>query len=526
MITYNLKLSNRGVYMRACGILMPIFSLSSKYGIGTLGKEAYDFVDFLAKAGQTYWQILPLNPTNYGDSPYQSFSSFAGNPYFIDIVELIKEGLITESQADSFDFGDDDESIDYGKLYENRLKLLKLSFNNFKPDRNFIKFAHENSFWLDDYALFMALKNAHNDKPWQTWDKSLKFRDNEALKKARIKYSKDIEFYKYIQYKFDEQWIKLKKYANENGIFIIGDVPIYVALDSADVWSDPKQFLLDEDLIPTVVAGCPPDAFSTEGQLWGNPIYNWTLMEKDGYRWWKKYLGNALKRYNVIRIDHFRGFESYYTIPYGDQNAKGGKWVKGPDIKLFNAFKSEFGENLPIIAEDLGFLTPEVYKMLDTAGFPGMKVLQFAFDPSLDSDYLPHKFDKNCVVYTGTHDNDTILGWLTSADENEVKIAEQYLNCNTKDGFNWAMIRAALMSVADTCILMMADIIGLDSKARINVPSTVGGNWKWRIKGECINDWLADILLKQTEIYGRLPKKSKIFGEKRCSRNKSENIDK
>lgn len=512
--------------MRACGILMPIFSLSSKYGIGTFGKEAYDFVDFLAKAGQTYWQILPLNPTNYGDSPYQSFSSFAGNPYFIDIVELIKEGLITESQADSFDFGDDDESIDYGKLYENRLKLLKLSFNNFKPDRNFIKFAHENSFWLDDYALFMALKNAHNDKPWQTWDKSLKFRDNEALKKARIKYSKDIEFYKYIQYKFDEQWIKLKKYANENGIFIIGDVPIYVALDSADVWSDPKQFLLDEDLIPTVVAGCPPDAFSTEGQLWGNPIYNWTLMEKDGYRWWKKYLGNALKRYNVIRIDHFRGFESYYTIPYGNKNAKSGKWVKGPDIKLFNAFKSEFGENLPIIAEDLGFLTPEVYKMLDTAGFPGMKVLQFAFDPSLDSDYLPHKFDKNCVVYTGTHDNDTILGWLTSADENEVKIAEQYLNCNTKDGFNWAMIRAALMSVADTCILMMADIIGLDSKARINVPSTVGGNWKWRIKGECINDWLADILLKQTEIYGRLPKKSKIFGEKRCSRNKSENIDK
>lgn len=494
--------------MRTCGILLPIFSLPSKYGIGTLGKEAERFVDFLRKSGQSYWQILPLNPTNYGDSPYQSFSSFAGNPYFIDIETLIEKGLLTESQADSFDFGDDTKSIDYGKLYKNRLSLLRLAFKNFKPDDTYNKFISENEFWLRDYSLFMALKNAHEDCEWSLWEDELRFRDPKAIEKARSLYAEDIDFYCFIQYEFSIQWESLKKYANSQGIGIIGDIPIYVALDSADVWANPEQFQLDKDLVPTVVAGCPPDAFSEDGQLWGNPIYNWSKMEKEGFTWWKKYLGHALKRYDLTRIDHFRGFESYYTIPFGDKDAKKGKWVKGPDTKLFDALKKEFGENLPIIAEDLGLLTPAVLKMLEATAFPGMKVLQFAFDPSLTSDYLPHNLVKNCVVYTGTHDNDTIIGWLDSASEEEVLTAKRYLNCETKENFNWAMMRMALMSVADTCILMMNDIIGLDSKARINTPSTVGGNWQWRIKGECINDWLAKIIFDNTEIYGRIPPKT------------------
>ena len=495
--------------MRLCGILMPIFSLPSKYGIGTFGSEAKRFVDFLHKAGQSYWQILPLNPTNYGDSPYQSFSSFAGNPYFIDIETLIEEKLIDQVTADSFDFGDDYEKINYGKLYDNRLNLLRLAFKNFEKDADYIEFTNSNSYWLDDFSLFMALKNANADSSWQTWEKPLRFRETEAINKAKTQYAKDIEFYKFVQYEFAKQWKDLKKYANSKGISIIGDIPIYVALDSADVWSNPKQFLLNEDLEPTLVAGVPPDAFSEDGQLWGNPIYNWELMEKDNFSWWKKYLGNALNKYDIVRIDHFRGFESYFTIPFGDKDAKNGKWKKGPDTKLFDALKKEFGEDLPIIAEDLGLLTPDVLKMLKATGFPGMKVLQFAFDSSLKSDYLPHNFNQNCVVYTGTHDNDTIIGWLSSANENEVKIAKRYLNCNNDSEFNWAMIRSALMSVAETCILMMPDFMGLDSKARINTPSTLGENWQWRIKGECINDWLAEIIYSNTEISCRLPNKEK-----------------
>jgi len=492
--------------MRTCGILMPIFSLPSRYGIGTFGKEAFRFVDFLEKAGQSYWQILPLNPTNYGDSPYQSFSSFAGNPYFIDIELLIDEGLITTEEADSFDFGTDHTTVDYGKLYKNRLNLLRIAFKNFKADDAYNSFIKENEYWLEDYILFMALKNAHNDEAWSTWEKSLRRREEKALNKAKSDYSDVMDFYRFVQFKFNEQWENLKKYANSKNVGIIGDIPIYVAYDSADVWANPKQFLLDEELNPTVVAGCPPDAFSEDGQLWGNPIYNWEEMENNDFAWWKRYLSHALKRYDLTRIDHFRGFESYYTIPFGDEDAKKGKWVKGPDIRLFNALKEEFGENLPIIAEDLGLLTPAVLKMLEATAFPGMKVLQFAFDPALTSDYLPHNLVKNCVVYTGTHDNDTIIGWLDSASVAEVETAKRYLNCNSRENFGWAMMRMALMSVADTCILMMNDIIGLDSSARINTPSTVGGNWQWRIDGGCINDWLANILYENTKIYGRIVK--------------------
>ncbi len=491
--------------MRTSGILMPIFSLPSRGGIGTLGKEAYRFVDFLKKSGQSWWQILPLNPTNYGDSPYQSFSSYAGNTYFIDPEFLIEDGLLTEDEFLSFDFGSDNTTIDYGKLYENRIKLLKIAFERFNPDKEYKTFCEDNAFWLDEYALFMALKNSHSDIAWEEWEEKLRVRDAQTIESVKTEHKDVIEFYRFVQYIFSKQWFMLKAYANKNGIGIIGDIPIYVAYDSADVWSEPEQFQLDSELKPKAVAGCPPDAFSEDGQLWGNPLYNWSYMKKDNFGWWKRRLGYALKLYDMVRIDHFRGFEAYWAIPYGDKTAKGGKWLKGPNMALFNEIKREFGDNLPIIAEDLGFLTPEVHKMLKKSGFPGMKVLQFAFTVDVDSDYLPHNYNKNCVVYTGTHDNDTILGWAQSAEKEDLSMAIKYLHVDEQEGINWAMMRAALMSVGEICILTMQDIIGLGTEARINIPSTVGGNWQWRIDGNCINDWLAGIVYENTALYFRVP---------------------
>ena len=484
---------------------MPIFSLSSKYGIGTLGKRAYEFVDFLCEGGQIYWQILPLCPTNYGDSPYQSFSSFAGNPYFIDIEQLIEENLLTKNEADSFDFGQTPVKIDYGKLYKNRTALLKIAFSRFTPDKDYYNFINKNAYWLDDYSLFFAIKNREPEKPLGRWDPLLKKRDESALVKARKELSEEIDFCLFLQYKFYEEWFALKKYANKKGIKIIGDIPIYVALDSADLWAEPEQFLVDGELAPSFVAGCPPDAFSDDGQLWGNPLYNWAVMKKDGYKWWKKRLGFALQIYDTVRIDHFRGFESFYAIPAEDQNAKNGSWQKGPGIDLFDALKKSFGKDLPIIAEDLGFLTPEVKEMLEKSGFPGMKVLQFAFDSREESDYLPHNYTRNCVVYTGTHDNDTVNGWTLTAQKNDVDFARRYLHVDNDEGFNWAMMRAAMMSVADTCILMMADLIGLGSEGRINTPSTLGDNWQWRIADGSVNSWLAGILRENTVLYSRIP---------------------
>ncbi len=493
--------------MRTSGILMPIFSLPSKGGIGTLGKEAYRFVDFLEKSGQSWWQILPLNPTNYGDSPYQSFSSYAGNPYFIDPELLVEEKLITVDELSSFNFGSDDSTIDYGMLYENRIKMLKIAFSRFVADKEYKTFCKESAFWLEEYALFMALKNAHNDIAWENWAEELRLRDPKTIDKVKADYAETMELYRFIQYMFSKQWFALKEYANGKGIGIIGDIPIYVAYDSADVWSEPQQFQLDKDLKPKMVAGCPPDAFSEDGQLWGNPLYDWSYMKKDRFGWWKRRMGYALKLYDMVRIDHFRGFESYWSVPYGDKNAKGGRWVKGPNIALFNELKKEFGADVPIIAEDLGFLTPEVLTMLKKSGFPGMKVLQFAFTADVDSEYLPHNYTNNCVVYTGTHDNDTILGWAESASSEDLNMAHRYLHVDDSEGINWAMMRAALMSVGDICILTMQDIIGLGSEARINTPSTLGGNWLWRIDGGCINDWLANIIYENTALYFRIPKK-------------------
>lgn len=501
--------------MRTSGILMHISSLPSPYGIGTFGKEAYRFADFLKKAGQTYWQMLPICPTSYGDSPYQSFSAYALNPYFIDLDMLRDDGLLKADEYANLNWGANPNKVDYALIYENRFTVLRKAYERFKKaiPSEFERFCTDNSRWLDDFAMFMALKDAHNGKTWNEWEKPLRMRDKDALDKAKINYAEDIEFYKMQQFLCFKQWFMLKKYANNLGIKIIGDMPIYVSGDSADVWSMPQQFLIDEEGHPTEVAGCPPDAFSEEGQLWGNPLYNWDYMEKDGFNWWCERVGFACTIFDVLRIDHFRGFESYYCIPASDKTAENGCWRKGPNIKLFDNIKERLGD-LPIIAEDLGFLTDGVKKMLKKSGFPGMKVLQFAFDTREESNYLPHTYEKNCVVYTGTHDNDTIIGWTKTAPENDVKYARKYLRITESEGFNWGMMKSAWASTADTAIMMMQDFMGLSSEARMNEPSTVGCNWQWRIDGACINDWLAQIIYKNTEIYCRLPNADKS-GEKK-----------
>lgn len=495
--------------MRTSGILMPVFSLPGKYGIGTFGKEACHFIDFLEKAGQRYWQLLPLNPTHFGDSPYQSFSSAAGNPYFIDLEILTREGLLEEKDYADVDFGSEPGQVDYEKLYQNRLPVLRKAFLRFQPGEDYARFCREQADWLEDYALFMAIKDAHGGVSWREWEEPVRRRQPAALEAFRQQHARALDFYRFIQYLFFRQWEALKAYAHTHGIRIIGDMPIYVADDSADVWAHPRQFDLDEELLPRVVAGCPPDAFTEEGQLWGMPVYDWDYMKREPipYSWWRQRMRRALETYDVVRIDHFRGFASYYCIPYGAANAKKGVWRQGPGKELFQVLERDWGAPMPIIAEDLGFLTPQVHQLLEDTGFPGMKVLQFAFDPQADSDYLPHHYTPHCVVYTGTHDNDTVMGWTHTASPEEVAYARRYLHVDDREGFNWAMIRAAMMSVADTAVFQMQDFMGLGSEARINTPSTLGGgNWRWRIGDGCINDWLAQIIRENTALYGRLPR--------------------
>ena len=491
--------------MRTSGVLMPISSLPSQYGIGTMGKEARRFVDFLEKGGQTYWQILPICPTSYGDSPYQSFSSFAGNPYFIDLELLCKDKLLTKKECESYKWGKKPQYVDYGIMYVNRYALLRKAYERFskKTPADYEAFCSKEAEWLDEYTLFMALKDANGGVAWSEWDDALKFRKPEAMEEAKEKYAEDIAFYKMLQYLFFKQWTALKAYAYEKGIRIIGDVPIYVAMDSADVWANPTQFYLDKDLNPIEVAGCPPDAFSADGQLWGNPLFRWDVMKKDSYSWWTKRISAMAKLYDIVRIDHFRGFDSFYAIPAKDDTAKNGVWKDGPGMDLFNVLEKKLGK-LPIIVEDLGFLTPSVKKLLKDSGFPGMKVIQFAFDSREDSDYLPHNYPQHCVVYTGTHDNDTVMGWMKTAPKDCVRFAKDYLNLTKEEGYNWGMMRAAWSSVADMAIVPMQDLLGLDSKARINIPSTTGGNWQWRATPEQIDNKLAKKLHKCMQMYARL----------------------
>lgn len=489
---------------RSSGILMHITSLPESYGIGTFGKEAYNFVDFLIKAGQKYWQILPLGPTGEGDSPYQPFSSFAGNPYFIDLDILNLDGILDKSVYENIDFGSDPEKVDYDKIFKNKMKVLKIAYENFieKYNPNVDKFREENKLWLEDYALYMALKLKFDLKPWQEWKTDIKLRKKSALTHYKDELKHEIGFWIFLQYEFFKQWTALKSYANRNGIKIIGDIPIYAAADSADTWSNSEVFLLDENKNPIMVSGCPPDAFSKTGQLWGNPIYNWSCLENSGYKWWIERIRKNASLYDVTRIDHFRGFESFWEIPFGEDTAVNGKWVKGPGIKLFDKVKDELG-NVSIIAEDLGYLTEDVINFRIAAGYPGMKVLEFAFDTREESDYLPHNYDKNCVVYIGTHDNAPVMGWLKDAGEKDVDFSKKYLKLSKEEGYNWGFIRGALSSVSNLSIIQIQDYLGLGNEARMNIPSTIGGNWQWRVKKEDINAKLAEKIKDITKLYGR-----------------------
>lgn len=491
--------------MRASGILLPVSSLPSKYGIGTMGTAAREFIDFLKKGGQTYWQILPICPTSYGDSPYQSFSSFAGNPYFIDLELLCEENLLTMEECEALPWGEEEAYIDYGLIYQSRFQILKTAYIRFKQNipQEFWDFCWNEGWWLEDYSLFMALKDANEGVAWNDWEEKYKYRHWDAILAAKEEYKEGMQFYKMLQFFFFKQWNALKKYANENGIKIIGDVPIYVAFDSADVWANPDEFYLDEKREPIDVAGCPPDAFSEEGQLWGNPLFRWDVMKNNGYDWWTKRISAMSRNYDIIRIDHFRGFDSYYAIPAKDTTAVNGQWRQGPGMDLFRVLEQKLGK-LPIIVEDLGYLTDSVYKLLEDSGFPGMKVLQFAFDSrEEESCYLPHTYTKHCVVYTGTHDNNTCIGWLQTAPKETVAYAKEYLNLSQEEGYHWGIIKAAWSSVADMAIIPMQDLLELGEEARLNAPSTLGSNWRWRATSEQMSETLAKKICKYAILYGR-----------------------
>lgn len=482
---------------------MPIFSLPSNYGIGTMGKEAYKFIDFLKESNQSYWQILPIGPTSYGDSPYSSFSMYAGNPYFIDLDILVEDGLL--KKTDIVYKNTSEDYIDYEYLFNTREKILYKAYSNAKKkDLNeFSKFKDENTNWLKDYALFMSLKKYFGYKPWIEWnDDDIRFRKNKSINKYTIMLENDIEFYSFVQYLFYKQFYKLKEYANSNNIKLIGDVPIYVPLDSADCWVNPESFKLDDNYLPTVVSGVPSDFFNADGQLWGNPIYDWEYMKSNGYKWWIDRIGHASRIYDVIRIDHFRGFESFWTVEYGSKTAAIGEWIKGPNMDLLDKLKGWFS-GVSFIAEDLGYQTDEVHIMLNNFGFPGMKVLQFSFD-SRDSDGdKPYNFPINSVCYVGTHDNSTALGFLKEADKNDIKYCKEYLNVIDDDNFNWALIKAGMESSSILFVCQIQDYLGLDDKARINTPGTLGNNWKWRMKKNALNKKLAMKIAKNTKIYGR-----------------------
>lgn len=491
---------------RSSGIIMHISSLSGSYGIGRMGKAAFEFVDWLEKAGQRIWQILPLSPTSYGDSPYQSFSVNAGNPYFIDLELLCDEGILTKSDIEKLDWGDNPCDIDYEKVYRSTYKVLKTAYDCFVKQNceaeKFEAFKAENP-WVYSYGLFMALKFEHGGASWDKWESELVFCEKEAIEEAEERLADEIDFHAFLQYKFYSQWQALKAYANGKGIKIVGDIPIYVAYDSVEVWQQPELFYLDSEKKPVEVAGCPPDCFSPTGQLWGNPLYDWDCHRKNGYSFWIDRISAAAKLYDIVRIDHFRGFDSYYSIPYGREDAVIGKWNKGVGIELFRAVKAKLGE-IDIIAEDLGFITKSVERLLRQSGYPGMKVLEFGFESGGKSVYLPHNFkSSNCVCYTGTHDNDTVYGWANSLKGEELKFCKSYLNVKTRKGICEAMLRLAWSSIADRAIAQAQDILELGSEARMNIPSTLGTNWRFRAKDGAFTDELAKKLRELTVLYNR-----------------------
>jgi 4-alpha-glucanotransferase len=493
---------------RSSGILLHISSLPSPYGIGTFGQEAYDFVDRLVRARQGYWQVLPLGPTSYGDSPYQSFSAFAGNPYFVDLDTLVHEGLLEHEELASVEWGGTPRSVDYGMLYVLRFPVLRTAFLRAQQNEACMcaldQFAAENAGWLNDYALFMALKDEHGGAAWELWPYDVRMREEAGLQAARERLWESIRFYQFIQYKFFEQWTKLRAYANERGVKIVGDLPIYVPLDSADVWSAPWEFQLDEQRRPTCVAGVPPDYFSADGQLWGNPIYNWAHMQQTGYDWWMRRMRSACTLFDCVRIDHFRGLSSYWSVPADAETARTGEWIKGPGRDFVDRLKEAFPD-FEIIAEDLGYLTDEVRQLLADSGFPGMKVLQFAFDAREPSNYLPHTYGKHCACYAGTHDNTTVDGWFTEAAKEDVAFAVRYLGLNDEEGRVWGILRGGMGSVAQLFLAQMQDYLCLGSECRMNTPGTLGGgNWRWRMLPGEFDDALIAKVAEMTRIYGRI----------------------
>jgi 4-alpha-glucanotransferase len=479
-------------------------SIPAPYGIGAFGKAARDWIDFLKKSGQRYWQILPLGPTSWGDSPYQSFSAFALSPYYIDLDALREAGLLKSGEYEGLPWGSDPCRTDYAALYQHREPVLRRAFSRFKGGEGYERFCDEAAHWLPDYSLFMALKRKMGDRSWLEWDEGLRTRNAEVLAKCEKELAEETGYHKFLQYLAFTQWKTVKQYANSNGVFIIGDMPIYVAMDSADAWAKGELFFLDENQRPLRVAGCPPDPFAGKGQLWGNPLYRWDVSAKTGFAWWIFRLSLNLSLYDMVRIDHFRGFESFYSIPADAPDASGGEWVKGPGLAFIEAVNRALPD-ANIIAEDLGYLTPEVKALLKASGYPGMKILQFAFDSREASDYMPHSYDRNCVVYTGTHDNDTTCGWFRSARQEDVALAREYLGLENDKNGAWAFIRAALSSVANLAVIPMQDYLGLGSEARMNAPSTLGGiNWQWRMSGGMMTSALAERIRALTKITGRV----------------------
>lgn len=499
-----MKNKNHLQLKRGAGILLPISSLASPYGIGTFGKKAYEFVDFLERAGQKYWQVLPIGPTSFGDSPYQSFSAFAGNPYFIDLDMLVEEGLLEKQEIDIYSWGNESHDIDYEAIYNSRFKVLRIAYERsvHKSHSEYREFLDDNSYWIEDYTFYMALKFHFDNKEWLLWEEGIRYREDRAVKKYHNLLEDEIEYFKFIQYLFYRQWVQLKEYANNKGIEIIGDIPLYVSLDSSDVWVNGDLFELDERKNPIHVAGVPPDAFSDEGQRWGNPLYNWEVMEQEGFSWWRERMRHSAKLYDVIRIDHFIGVVRYYSIPVTCSTAIEGEWRKGPGKKLTDVIDQSIGDK-KIIAEDLGVVIPEVKKVLNGAGYPGMKIIEFAFDSDPENEHLPHNYTRNMVVYGGTHDNETLVGFFDSKKAKELKYAFDYLGVKKKKDMVDAIIRDAYASVACVVIFQAQDILKLDNSARMNLPSTVGNNWRWRLVDNQFTKEHQENLKKLADIFGR-----------------------
>jgi len=491
---------------RSAGILLPISSLPSPYGIGCFSQEAYDFVDWLKEAGQTYWQILPLGVTSYGDSPYQSFSAFAGNPYFISLDALVEEGVLTADECKKANFGRKADDINYSRLYTERGRLLRLAYSRSDIGHNeaFTAFCEKNKWWLDDFALFMAVKDRFGGKPWIEWAEDIRLRWQPAMDYYRRELYFEVEYHKYLQFKFDEQWRRLKAYANSKGIQIIGDIPIYVSADSSDVWTHPELFKLKSDLSPKLVAGVPPDYYSAIGQLWGNPVYNWAAHKKTGYAWWIWRMKSNMALFDVVRLDHFRGFAAYWEVDAAEDTAVGGKWRKGPGMELFRAIEKALGP-IPLIAEDLGVQTDEVRELLSASGFPGMRVLIFGFTPDYDNEHLPHNYLPNSIVYTSTHDSQTVCEQIMDiCSEPEKQFAYRYLRTLHAEAMGWSAIKCVWASPAHIAMTTLQDLLSLGADARMNTPATIGGkNWRWRVRAEALNPTVAALLGDITKTYMR-----------------------